>query len=121
MSQVNVTSRQAADCLGMLRTVSGPIVASDLAQRLFLSGSRETQRRHVRAIVKQLRDDGHMIVATLQGGYALTKDAAIGREYLDGRQIDAKRILGKTHKEKRMLADRLGQGLLFRPVISGAG
>jgi len=121
MDKTAVTTNETAECLRILRTVMEPIVAADLAQRLFLPGSRETQRRHVRAIVKQLRDDGHMIVATLQGGYALTKDAAIWREYLDGRQIDAKRILGKTHKEKRMLADRLGQGLLFRPVISGAG
>ena len=99
-----------------------PIVAAELAARLYLSGSRETRRRHVRAIVRQLRDDGHQIIATLQGGYFLTNDQQLWRDYLDGRQIDAKRILGNMHKKRKQShAAIMCQGYLFRPIISGAG
>ena len=62
------------------------------------------------------------VVATLQGGYLLTDDDVIWAEYLDGRQIDAKRILGVTHKQKKMLTDGRGQGVLFKgPVGCGLG
>jgi len=88
-------------------------VAAKLAARLFLPGNRETQRRHIRAIVKLLRDNGSRIIATLWGGYFLTDDPQLWRDYLEGRQIDAKRILGETHRRKRMLADAQGQGMLF--------
>jgi hypothetical protein len=66
----------------------------------------------VRAIIKQLREDGAMIVATNQG-YILTDDIDIWKDYLEGRQIDAKRVLAVTHEKKRMAADSKGQGLLF--------
>lgn len=89
------------------------MVAAALAAALWLSGNRESQRRHVRAIVEHLRDNGSMIVATLQQGYWLTEDSQLWKDYLEGRQIDAKRVLGETHKRKRMLADAKGQGLLF--------
>lgn len=54
-----------------------------------------------------------MIVATQQQGYWLTEDEQLWKEYLEGRQIDAKRILGETHKRKRQLADAQGQRFLF--------
>ena len=88
-------------------------MAAKLAARLFLPGNRETQRRHIRAIVKLLRDNGSRIIATLWGGYFLTDDPQLWRDYLEGRQIDAKRILGETHRRKRMLADAQGQRMLF--------
>ena len=99
----------------MLQAADEPVVAIDLAAGLGLGGNRETQRRCVRAIVKHLRDNGSQIVATLAGGYFLTADNATWRDYLDGRQIDAKQLIGETHKRKKMLADRVGQGLLFEP------
>jgi len=105
------TTDQAAECLRILKAAEQPIVAADLAKRIRLAGSRETQRRKVRAIVKQLRDSGAMIVATLQGGYLLTDDVKIWRDYLNGRQIDAKKVLGKTHRTKKMITDGQGQGL----------
>jgi len=99
--------------LNILELAEEPIVAAELAQRLYLTGSRETQRRHVREIIKHLRDNSSQIIATLWGGYYLTADLKLWRDYLEGRQIDAKRILGQTHKRKRMLTDAAGQGTLF--------
>ena len=88
-------------------------MAAELAARLFLSGNRETQRRHIRAIIKLLRHNGSQIIATLWGGYLLTDDLQMWRDYLEGRQINAKRILGETYRRKRMLAGARGQGMLF--------
>lgn len=117
MAKINITASEAAGCLRVLEVAAEPIVAADLAKKLYLPGSRESQRRHVRAIVKHLRDNGSQIVATLWGGYFLTEDSQLWRDYLEDRQIDAKRILGETHKRKRMLADAAGQGLLFNQRI----
>ena len=69
------------------------------------------QPRITAAIIEHLRDNGSMIVATLQQGYWLTEDSSLWRDYLEGRQIDAKRVLGETHKRKRQLTE--GQGFLF--------
>ncbi len=113
MTKLNITTLEAAKCLSFLESADEPLVAAELARKLRLSGSRESQRRHVRALVEHLRDNGSMIIATLQNGYWLTEDSALWRDYLEGRQIDAKRILGETHKRKRTLADAQGQGLLF--------
>ncbi len=121
MTKPNITTIETAECLRLLSNAADPIVAADLAGRLYLTGSRETQRRHVRAIVKQLRDNGSMIVATLCGGYFLTNDPHLWRDYLEGRQIDAKRVLGITHKRKRMLTDAAGQGVLFKPPRIACG
>lgn len=101
----------------ILESANEPIVAASIAARLYLSGSRETQRRHVRALVKQLRENGSMIVATLQGGYFLTDDEKIWQDYLAGRQIDAKKLIGLTHSQIKMLRDNRGQGLLFNNRI----
>jgi biotin operon repressor len=117
VSKINITTLEAANCLSLLKSAAEPMVAANLARKLLLSGSRETQRRHVRALIKHLRDNGSQIVATQWGGYLLTDDPVLWRDYLDGRQIDAKRILGETHKRKRMLADSKGQGVLFEQRI----
>ena len=115
MSKPNVTADEAAKCLRVLQGAASPIVAAELARKLGLGGSRESRRRHVRAIVEHLRDKGSMVIATLQQGYWLTKDEQLWKDYLEGRQIDAKRILGETHKRKK-LVDATGQGLLFEPA-----
>ena len=113
MGQVMITTCQAAQCRRILENADSPIVAARLAEMLDLSGSRETQRRRVRAIIRDLREtDGAWIVATLQGGYWLTDDPAMWRDYNEGRKIDAKRIIGKAHKQK-MAVDSTGQGVLF--------
>ena len=116
MSKSNVTTNEQAGCLRILKAATEPMTAADIAVRMGLGGCRETQRRHVRAIVKGLRDLGSMIVATLQGGYWLTKDAAMYKDYLEFRQIDAKRILGESHNRKKKLVDSKGQGMLFEPT-----
>jgi len=119
MTKPNVTTLDIARCLSILESAEGPIVAADLARRLHLPGNRETQRRHVRAIIEQLRDNGSMIVATLKDGYFLTEDLQLWGDYLDGRQIDAKRIFGETYKRKKMLTEvGSGQGVLFGPVVT---
>lgn len=98
------------------------MTAAEIAARLYLPGCRETQRRHVRAIIEQLRKVGAKIVANLSEGYWLTEDITLWRDYLEGRQIDAKIILAETHKRKRMLADAAGQGILFgQQMAVGAG
>ncbi len=99
----------------ILRSVNGPLVAADIAVKLGLTGKRETQRRHVRELIKQLRDNGAQIVASLTEGYRLTNDDEANKRYLDDRQIGAKRVFGETHRKKKMLFNDRGQGLLFRP------
>jgi len=115
MNEPNVTTDACAACLRILKTAAEPMVAADMAVRMQLAGNRETQRRHIRAIVKHLRDNGSRIVATLAGGYWLTEDDELWREYNEGRQIDAKKIFAETHRRK-MLMDQKGQGVLFRPM-----
>jgi len=117
VNKPSITTSEAARALRILQEADSPIVAAGLAAALGLAGNRETQRRHVRAIIEHLRADGSMIVATLQQGYWLTCDAALWRDYLEGRQIDAKRILGETGKRKKMLSDAKGQGMLFEQRI----
>jgi len=116
----NVTTQLTARCLEILQAAAQPLVAAELAHRLGLQGSRETQRRHIRALVRHLRDDcTAKIIATTQAGYWLTDDPDMWADYLEGRQIDAKRILAVTYKKKKsMLTDRSGQGFLFGPRIS---
>ena len=117
MSISITTTEQENRCLELLRAACEPIVAADIATRLILPGSRETQRRHVRAIVANLRKNGAMIIGILQGGYFLTDDKKLYTEYLEGRKIDAKRILGVANKRKKMLTDNQGQGQLFEQNI----
>jgi biotin operon repressor len=111
----NITTDQAAKCLELLTRAAEPIVAANIAGLLGLPGNRETKRRHVRALIKHLRDNGSLIVANLQGGYWLTEDIQIWRDYLEGRQIEAKTILGKTGRQKKILRDKAGQEFLFVP------
>jgi len=114
MTKPNITTSETAECLRILELATGWLTATELARKLNLAGSRESQRRHVRAIVEHLRGDGEMIIATLQNGYFLTGDERLWKDYLEGLQIGAKRILGETHRRKK-LVDSQGQGLLFEP------
>jgi len=99
----------------------GPATAAELAGKLALPGRRETGRRRVRATVADLRNRGHWIIATLAVGYWLTKDETMWKDYLEHRQIDAKRIIGEAYRRK-LAAGSSGQGLLFgTPVCAGAG
>ncbi len=99
--------------LTLLHSADGFVCAAEAAEKLHIPGKRETQRRVVRELVKTLRQSNHWIVASLADGYYLTTDKLVWQDYLDGRQIDAKRILGETGHRKRMVADKTGQGLLF--------
>lgn len=123
----DVTSPQAAACYRLLRYADGPMTAAEVAEKLGRAGGRETRRRHVRAIVKLLRDGGCPIVADLSHGYRLP-DCRIkeGRtafcDYSDRRQGQAKKVLGEAHKRKKMLTNSKGQGLLFgQRVTTGIG
>jgi hypothetical protein len=113
MNEINVTNSELSSCLTILKETGSPLTAAEMAARLYLGGCRETQRRHVRSIIDRLRKLGAKIVATLSEGYWMTEDIALWRDYLEGRQIDAKRILAETHKRKRMVSDAAGQGILF--------
>ena len=122
MNYQQVTTDSARRCLAVLQESREPIVAADIAKRLGLAGSRESQRRRVRAMIKHLRDKAAAkIVATLGGGYMLTEDEQIWRDYLEGKLIDAKRIIGRAaEKKKKVIADKKGQGFLFAPSMAGA-
>jgi hypothetical protein len=122
MTEINITTEEAAQCLRVLQAAKGPMVAAGLARRLRLHGVRETQRRHIRAIIEHLRKNGSWIVGLNPEGYFLTKDRQIWRDYNEGRGITAKRIFAEVHKRKRMIQDGTGQGFLFgQRVTVGLG
>jgi hypothetical protein len=111
------TTNEVAQCLWLIKE-QGPILAIDIADKLGLAGTRETKRRRIRAIVQHLRNEcGEMIVADTMGGYFLTDDDLIWQGYLNGRQIIAKKVLGITHRQLKMVTDNRGQGLLFLPGV----
>lgn len=113
MSEPKITTDEAAECLRVLQVARGPIVAADLAARLYLSGSRETRRRHVRKIIEYLREAGNWIIANNREGCKLTTDPKKWRDYQEQRQIEAKRTFGITHKRKKIMSEGTGQGVLF--------
>ena len=82
-----------------------------------MSGSRESQRRHVRAIVDHLRKEGSMIVASIVEGYWLTEDLDIWKDYQEKRAVDGKKILAEVSRRKKAAGcGEKGQGLLFMPA-----
>ncbi len=108
-------------CLEILEATYTPITAIEIAERLHLYGTRETKRRHVRALIERLRvEHGKWIIATLQQGYWLTDDAAIWRDYQEGRMIDAKRCIGRARKAQ-VETERSGQRVLFDGVLAAKG
>jgi chromosome segregation and condensation protein ScpB len=114
----DLTTSEAAKCLSILETQAEPLTAIEIARLLGLHGSRETQRRRVRAIVERLRETGSRIVATLQNGYWLTEDDMTWRQYNEDRQVDAKRILAETHARKKQLNERRQLPLFAPPILA---
>lgn len=108
-----VTTRQAAACLRLLKDAGRFLTAAEIGAALRLGGGRETQRRHVRAIVGSLRDRGEWIAAQNPAGYLWTDDPAVWRDYQEGRKIDAKKMIGEAARRQRMVVTPAGQGLLF--------
>jgi hypothetical protein len=107
-----------AKLLRLLETADGPMTAVQIAGKLRLDGSIETQRRTVRGWVKELRDRGYWVVATLVEGYALTRNAATWKDYSEHRAIDARRIFWELSDRKKQMSDG-NQGLLFS--LAGRG
>jgi len=99
------------DCLKILQKADKPLTAIQIATMLYLPGNRESQRRRVRAIIEQLRLDGHWIIANLQDGYWLTDDYRMWRHYIEGWEISAKQILADVGKKKMVATQR--EGSLF--------
>jgi len=87
-----------------------PIKAIKIAEKLGLVGSWERNRRKVRSLVKDLRDEGEWVIASLSWGYFLTTDFALWNDYVNNRKIDALRILAEVSKRKKVV---VGQGNLF--------
>ncbi len=117
MRRLAVTAQQIltddlARLLRTFETADGPMTAVQISSKLRLEGSIETQRRAVRAMVKELRDHGHWIVATLTDGYALTRNAGTWKDYSEGRTVDARRIFWEVNDRKKQMSDG-NQGLLF--------
>ncbi len=106
------TPSQQSELLHILQAAAEPAPAIDLANTAGLSGSHESKRRKVRDLIKKLRDNGHWIVATIQGGYWLTKDKYLWQQYNEHRSIDAKVILADISRRKQAQRDQ-PQGMLF--------
>ncbi len=100
MIDLTVTTSEAARCLAVLHEADKPMTAADIAARLILKGCRETRRRRVRAIIQTLREEGQWIVACNADGYWLTCEESIWNDYNEGRQIEAKRVLGTAHRRQ---------------------
>jgi biotin operon repressor len=107
-----ITTAKLDKTLDILKNAAGFMLSIELANKLGIGGSHELKKRTVRVIIKDLRDSGHWIVASVSYGYFLTKDLNLWREYNEGRQIDAKRIIGESAKRKN-LVDSRGQVMLF--------
>lgn len=121
MDRPNATSEDAASCLAILESASGPMVAAEIAARLGLGASRESQRRYVREIITHLRESGCKVVADQRNGYFLTDDDRQWRDYLEGRQIEAKRVLGETHKKKKLTYPDGTLAMFGQRVTTGIG
>lgn len=107
-----VTTGEIGRCLTALQQAAEPLTAIEIAARLQLAGSRETRRRRVRTLIKQLRDSGVRIAASLKDGYLLGSERTWAK-YLQGQQIKAKQKIGLAHRRRKMLVDNRGQGILF--------
>jgi biotin operon repressor len=112
MNEPNITTDQVAGCLGILRRADKFMTAAEIAVHLGIAGCHESQRRHIRALVKELRDQGEMIIANNWDGYWLTKDLKIWDDYVNHRAIEAKTMLAEVSQRKKFI-DRNGQGILF--------
>jgi len=96
-----ITTPELAACLAILQQADGPITAIEIAGKLHLDGCRESQRRHVRAIIEELRNKDCRIAANQRDGCWIAKNDQEWREYLEGRKIEAKRQIGEAHRRKK--------------------
>ena len=112
MKTTNPPSYTARKLHEILQHRCEPLKAIELANLWDLTGKREYQRRQIRRFVKELRDDGCKIIATLSGGYWLTDDNELWLDYSQGRTITAKRIFAEASKRKRAVTDET-QTMLF--------
>ena len=100
--------------LANLQDANKPITAIDLAERLELEGSRETQRRHVRILVRFLRHVGHKVCADSQAGYWLARYDGEWTKYLEAVRTRARFEFVSISKMSRAASDlATGQGKLF--------
>jgi biotin operon repressor len=117
MNEPNITTDQVAGCLAILKRADKFMTAAEIAGRLGIGGEHETQRRHIRALIKELRDNGSMIIANTMDGYWLTDDLVIWQDYINKRAIDAKVMLAEVSRRKKSLSEKRGQGFLFNNRI----
>jgi len=113
MTTCLVTTDEIGRCLTALQQAAEPLTAIQIAARLQLQGARETRRRRVRTLIKQLRDSGVQIAASLRDGYLLSTDGQQWERYLQSEQIKAKQRIGLAHRRRKMVTDARGQGVLF--------
>jgi biotin operon repressor len=112
---------EVAKTLSILERATGPLTAIEIATRLGLEGCRESQRRHVRAIIEELRDKGVRIVADRKNGYFITRHDSVWRDYLDGRQIEGKGIIGEAHRRKKCMYEDGTIAMFGQQVATGIG
>ena len=112
MDEPKATTEECTIVMHMLCTTDAPLTAAQIADKIGLAGCRETQRRRVRAIIKQLRDEGEWIVANNYDGYWLTEDRFIWHLYNKDRALSAKYLLGEVSHRQKAAADRK-QRMLF--------
>ena len=96
-----ITTPELALTISILDAAKGPMTAIEIAAKLHLEGCRESQRRHVRAIIEELRNKGVRVVANQIDGCWIAKDDNEWREYLEGRKIEAKQQIGEAHRRKK--------------------
>ena len=96
-----VTTPELAKTISILQQAGKPMTAIEIATRLGLEGCRESQRRHVRAIIEELRNKGCRIAANQRDGCWIARGDQEWRQYLEGRKIEAKQQIGEAHRRKK--------------------
>ncbi len=112
---------ELAKTLSILQGAAGPMTAIEIAARLGLGGCRESQRRHVRAIIEELRIKGCRIAANQIDGCWIAKDDQEWRDYLEGRKIEAKQQIGEAHRRKKCSYDDGTLAMFGQQVGTGIG
>ena len=116
-----ITTPELANCLAILQQANGPLTATEIAAKLRLEGCRESQRRHVRAIIEELRNNGLWVVANQKDGCWIAKDEQEWRQYLEGRKIEAKQQIGQAHRRKKCSYDDGTMAMFGQQVGTGIG
>lgn len=116
-----ITGPELAKTVSILQQATGPMTAIEVAARLGLAGCRESQRRHVRAIIEELRNKGVRIVANQIDGCWIAKGDQEWREYLEGRKIEAKQQIGEAHRRKKCCYEDGTTAMFGQQVGTGIG